>query len=133
MTVRDVMTSPVIAVEPTERLLDAFNIMRRKQIKHLPVVEDGQIIGILSDRDLLAHATRENGSYLFPRQTVETVMTKLVISCDAKDSIEKSVNLMLDHDISCLPVLDHGELVGIVTSRSFLKQMKCTESSNQGA
>ena len=127
MIVRDVMTTPVIAIEPTERLLDAFNILRRHQVKHLPVIEHGHLIGVLSDRDLLGHATRENNTYVFPRQTVESAMTAPVVTCHPDDPVEKAISLLLEKDISCLPVLEDGEIVGIVTSRSFLQHIHSRE------
>ncbi|MFW7379905.1 MAG: CBS domain-containing protein [Oligoflexus sp.] len=131
MIVREVMSAPVFAIEPTERLLDAFNLMIRHQIKHLPVVENDQLVGLISDRDLLGHAVRENGAYVFPRQSVETIMIKDVITCRPEDKLEDTLGLMLKEDISCLPVVENGLIVGIVTSRSFLKQMHCQETGKR--
>lgn len=130
MLVREVMTTPVIAVDSTERLLEAFNIMRSHNFKHLIVVDNGKLVGLISDRDLLSHATRENGIYVFPRQTVHSIMVRNVITCSPNDPIEKALNLLLDNNISCLPVVEDGEVVGIVTSRSFLRQMKYKEGES---
>lgn len=129
MRVEEVMTSPVVTIDPTDHLLSAFNKMKDLHIKHLPVVEDEQLIGIISDRDLLAHATRDSGTYLFPRWTVEKVMTKAVFSCDSKDELEKAVQLMLTKNISCLPVVSNNRVVGIITSRNILQQVQCGEGS----
>ena len=127
MRVAEVMTSPAVTIEPTEHLLSAFNKMKDLHIKHLPVVEDEQLIGIISDRDLLAHATRDKGALLFPRWTVEKVMTKAVFNCDANDDIDQAVQLMLTKNINCLPVITDKRVVGIITSRNILQQLRCSE------
>jgi CBS domain-containing protein len=65
------MTRDVIVVPPTLSLLAAFAVMERERIRHLPVVQGGALLGILSDRDVLARATlRDNGSLEVPRDPV---------------------------------------------------------------
>lgn len=127
MRISEIMTQPVVAAEPTERLLDAFQLMQQHHIKHLPIVENSQLIGLVSDRDLVGQATRDNGVYVFPRQTVETIMSRPVVTCHPDDSIEDALHKMLSKGISCLIVVADGQIHGIVTSRSFLKQMQVKE------
>jgi acetoin utilization protein AcuB len=128
MKVRDVMASPVIAIDPTDRLYEAFHKMRHHRIKHLPVIENDELVGIVSDRDLIGWATRENGTYLFPRKAVQAVMSSPVITCNDEDDTDTALDLLISRDISCLPVLNaQKQIVGIVTSKSFLQGVKTKE------
>ena len=114
MLVQDIMTTPARSAHPLDRIADAAWQMRSLGIGVLPVVEDGQIAGILTDRDLamvLAHRERPLAGL-----TIAEVMERNVICCQATDTIEKAAALMGDHQVRRLPVTgSQGQLVGLLS------------------
>ncbi len=124
--VRDVMTSPVKTLPAHASLATALDVMNAAQIRHLPVVgRDGQLLGLISQRDILRHSLAEASledqrAYLASVQ-VEAVMALIpqTIRSDADLSMAARTMLMLKY--GCLPVVDHGKLVGILTEADFLQ------------
>jgi acetoin utilization protein AcuB len=128
--VRDVMTSVLVTVEPSTQLLDAALALRSHSIRHLPVLEGGKLVGLLSDRDIQRSApsrlipiTEEGYNAVFERNTVNRVMTRdpVVISPDAV--LAEAIVLMQQSRCGSLPVVDHGELVGILTRGDLLEAL----------
>ncbi len=128
MKVRDVMKQKVYGIDVTDTLHHAFSKMKEKKIKHLPVFENDELVGILSDRDLIGRATRENGTYMFPRITVERAMTKPVITCAPDTKLYDALELMLTNDIHCLPVKENNKILGIMTVKDLLQVLDSKES-----
>jgi CBS domain-containing protein len=114
-----VMTRDVTVVRPATSLAVAQRIMERKHIRHLPVVDEGRLVGILSDRDLL----RYEGSLMDGLDTpAGTAMTPAPITCLITTTVSRVAQLMLDHKIDAVPVVDTaGLLVGLVTSSDLLQ------------
>jgi acetoin utilization protein AcuB len=124
------MTREVITIGPKEGVSLAKHILEKKRIRHLPVVSNGKLIGIITDRDirraLPSHAgslDADEMSCLFDRWQVQEVMTRPVVSVAPQASIEDAASLMLAHAISCLPVLEGGRLVGILTEGDILRAL----------
>jgi CBS domain-containing protein len=116
MKIPQAMTRNVVAVPPETRLSRAADLMTRSHIRHLPVVHDGQLLGILSDRDVLKYETVRGDDI-----QVGVAMTAAPITCTATDTVSHAASLMLEHKIDCVPVVDAaGSLVGIVTSFDLL-------------
>jgi CBS domain-containing protein len=112
------MTRDVVVVPPELDLGAARKIMQRRHIRHLPVVKDGRLVGILSDRDLLQYS-----SVLLddPETPVRAAMTPAPITCLITTTVSRVAQLMLDHKIDSVPVVDpSGLLVGLVTSSDLL-------------
>jgi acetoin utilization protein AcuB len=107
MLVESVMTRSVVTVEPTCSVDSAARLMHQGRFRHLPVVRDGRLIGILSDRDVAAHTDG----------TVGEVMHTHVISVSPETPVEVAARLLSDNKIGALPVLDPStdRLVGIVS------------------
>jgi len=120
MLVSDVMRTKVVTVPPGTPLAEALRLTRQRGIRHLPVVSDGALIGIVSDRDLrralppLASAPAGLAPQL-AAVPVERVMTHPVITTGPRVSIEEAGCVMVSEKISALPVMEGGRLVGIVT------------------
>jgi acetoin utilization protein AcuB len=115
------MTRDVIVVPPTLSLFAAFAVMERERIRHLPVVQGGALLGILSDRDVLARATlRDNGSLEVPRDPVALAMTPAPITCEPTTSVAELARVMTERKIDAGPVLRGSRLVGLVTSTDLL-------------
>lgn len=122
MRVSEIMSSPVITLDKDRTLADAIDIMKRKEISRVVATKNGRVAGILTEKDI----ARELGSmhaYRLPpgRLHISSVMTADPISVAPDVTAKRAAELMLDHDISGLPVLEGDELVGIVTKMDFAK------------
>ncbi|MEM2890521.1 MAG: CBS domain-containing protein [Candidatus Hadarchaeum sp.] len=122
MRVSQIMSSPVIALDKDRSLADAIDFMRREQISRIVAVKNDRVVGILTEKDI----ARELGSlhaYRLPpsRLHISSVMTPDPISVAPEVTAKRAAELMLDHDISGLPVLEGGKLAGIVTKMDFAK------------
>ena len=125
MKVDSAMTRDVICIESSESLSDAQEIMREWEIRHLPVMLDGHLIGIMSDRDVLRHAIKtDDDELVLPAITVAEVMTRNPITCDADADIASIGQTMLDEKIDSVPVVDvDGDLVGLITSSDLIQML----------
>jgi acetoin utilization protein AcuB len=129
MRVRELMTDPVITARPDMPVLDARHLMVEHRIRHLVVTSDGgELLGIVTDRDIRLNLPSQATSlsvwemnYLLTRLTVEKVMTTSVITVGPDRSARDAAELMLDHRIGALPVVDGGRLIGIVTETDLLR------------
>lgn len=120
MLVRDIMRSPVVAVPPGTTLADAYRTMREKAFRHLPVVEGERLVGVVTDRDLRL-ATSALAPAPFPADSsVAEVMCREPLTADAEDAVEDAARVMRERKIGCLPVVDGGRVVGIITGIDLL-------------
>jgi acetoin utilization protein AcuB len=120
------MSAPRHTVEPDTPLDDARRLMRASRVRHLLVSKKGELVGVVTDRDLRAQRRvelREVGAA--PRKaTVRAVMSTSLFTAKADDPTAGAARLMIDNGIGCLPITDDaGELVGIVTSTDLLKAL----------
>jgi acetoin utilization protein AcuB len=131
MLVKDWMTGEVITVEEDVSIMKASKLMKEKGFQHLPVIKQGRLSGIVSDRDLKeAHPSKATTLdihelyYLLDKLTVEKVMSKNPHTVSTDETIEKAAVLMLKHDISALPVVDQKrDLQGIITKGDVFRAM----------
>ena len=114
--VEDEMTEAPVTIAPDESLLDAAARLEELGVRHLPVVDDGALVGILSDRDL----RRAAGRGLAPERHVSSAMTKQPLSVDRDARLSVATVLMHEAKVSSLPVLEDGRLVGILTLTDLL-------------
>ncbi len=119
MEVREAMTRRVVTVPPTTDVLTALRLLRSHRIRHLPVVEDGALVGIVSDRDL-APAWRDRTQ---PRHLVRDVMSTPVQWAWPGDDLLAAARQMLAWKISALPVVERQRVIGIVTTTDCLEAM----------
>jgi acetoin utilization protein AcuB len=118
----------VIRITPKTTLPEAIRLAVQRRVRHLPVVVDGELVGIVSDRDLKRAMASPATSlevhelqYLLDRLTVAEIMTQAVITIGPISPVEEAAQLMVMEKISALPVLEAGQLVGIVTETDMLK------------
>lgn len=115
------MTRDVIVVPPELTLDVAHDIMIKRRIRHLPVTQGGQLVGMLSDRDILLRARLEGDTVVVPREPVALAMTVDPLSCEPSTPIGQLVAVMTERKIDALPVIaSSGRLVGLVTTTDLL-------------
>lgn len=142
MLVEDVMQARVITITPKTSLPEAMRLVRHRGIRHLPVVDDDTLVGIVSDRDLKRAMASPATSleshelrYLLDALTVDEIMTRAVITVGRTIPIEEAARLMVKEKVSALPVTERGRLVGIVTETDvlelFVKGMGAGEPSSR--
>lgn len=122
------MRFPVITVAPDMPIIETLNLMKRERIRRTPVVKDGRLVGIVSDKDLLNASPSPVTSlsvwemnYLLSKITVKDVMTKEVLSIGEDTPIEEAARIMADNKIGGLPVMRGEQVVGIITETDIFK------------
>ena len=133
MMARDVMTPDPLTVAPTASIAEVWDMMREVEVRHVPVVQDGALVGMLSDRDLarvdLARLLRSEGADAL-RQALATpvveVMTSDVISVEPDTEIGDVIGLLIDRRIGALPVIDADtrEVLGIISYVDVLRALQ---------
>lgn len=130
MHVRDLMQREVVTLEATDRLDLADDIMRLGRIRHLPIVSEGAVVGILSQRDLFRAAVssllqleRRAEQEWLAGIPVAAVMTPAVVVVGPELSIRTAVDLMLERKIGCLPVVQRGQLIGLLSETDCLRYL----------
>jgi CBS domain-containing membrane protein len=128
MKVRDIMTRDVATLDLNDELSLADDIMKLGRIRHVPVVDEGRLVGIMSQRDLFkaslasAMGFGEKAKREFMKTVaVKEVMVDEVITISPEASIEEAGKVMLEKKIGCLPVIEEGGLVGLVTETDILR------------
>ena len=119
LQVKDSMTREVVAISPEDTAKAALALCREKRIRHLPVLEGGRLVGIASDRDFRDAAPPlgdPDRAAALAEIRVGEVMARDVVTAASDDPIEQAANTMRERRIGCLPVVESGELVGIVTA-----------------
>jgi len=124
MYVSNWMTAKVFTANTEDYLSDVLTLMQEKKIKHVPVMKNGKLKGILSDRDIKEYTPSKATSldiyelhYLLAKTKIKDIMTEKVITTPPDAPVEVAAMTLLDKEIGCLPVLDKGELVGIISDR----------------
>jgi acetoin utilization protein AcuB len=128
MKVQAIMTQPAMTVGVEMPVLEAQRLMASHRIRHLPVTRGGRLMGIVTDRDIRLNLPSPATSlsiweinYLLARLTVGSVMRHTVITVDPDREAAEAAQIMLDHKIGALPVVDGGVIVGIVTETDMLR------------
>ena len=114
MQVKDAMNSKVIIATKEISIKEAARIMAKFRIGSLIILENDKIIGIITESDIIRKIVATG---LDPTLTkAEETMTKDVVTVDAEKDLDEACQMMVDHKIKRLPVLDGGKLVGILTT-----------------
>lgn len=128
MTISELMTSRVTTLSPDEDLMKADAIMKRGRVRHLPVVQAGRFLGLVTHRDLLRAQISALGHDAGGSCTTLTAlpardfMTTNVLTTSPDAEPAEVARLMLQHQLGCVPVVDDkGELLGIVTEADFVR------------
>lgn len=128
---RDIMTSEIITCTPTTTLVGAAAIMRDEDFGSLPVVEeDGTLIGIITDRDIVVRGLAE---HRVPTETtVADVMSRDIETCRENDEIEAAMDRMRRAQIRRIPIVnDNNQIVGIIAQADLAVRTERTEDVGQ--
>jgi CBS domain-containing protein len=128
MLVKDVMSTEVTVVDRNDDLSQVEDLMVAKKLRHVPVVENGALVAIVSQRDLfkammsstMGYGEKAQKAYLHSVR-VKEIMTDPVVTVAPDTGVGEAAALMLNRGIGCLPVLDGTQLVGIVTKTDLLR------------
>ena len=126
LRVRDSMTREVITLGPEASATEAWSLCREHRIRHIPVVQDGRLAGMVSDRDLrdVSPSSRDNrDAATLQWVRVGDMMTRSPVTISPFDTIDHAAREIYTRKIGCLPVVDEGELVGIVTSSDMMRAL----------
>ena len=145
MRVEDLMKTKVFTVEQHDLIDRVFFLIHYEKVRHLPVVEKGKVIAIVSDRDLykalgpknnsnaIEPATEKNSAELHVvPQKVQHIMRRGVITVNPDTYVSEAAALMADHKIGALPVVDKdNKLVGILSTTDILRVFSKIEKSSE--
>ena len=128
LLVRDLMSQPAVTVAPTGPLREVIQLMEAKNIRHVAVVDSGRLLGLLSHRDVLRSQEGSLSGALSTEQThmnrwieARWVMTKEVRTVYPDTPALEAALTLRSHGYGCLPVVEQGKLVGMLTDSDFLE------------
>ncbi len=128
MFVRDYMTRNPTTIDPDATFPQAISIIRKNRIRHLPVLQDDRLVGIIVEKDLLSNQPSAATTLsvfeiysLLEKLHVRQMMTRPVITVDGSCPIEEAARIMVENKISCLPIMESNILVGIITETDIFK------------
>ncbi|MEE9220995.1 MAG: CBS and ACT domain-containing protein [candidate division NC10 bacterium] len=128
MTIAKIMSSAPVVVEPKVPLREAYRVMAEHRIRHIPVVSADGLVGVISDRDVrealpspMSPGEAMEFAAAMDRIPVWEVMAEGVVTVTPRTSLAEAAHMLAGRKIGCLPVLDAGRLVGIVTETDMLQ------------
>lgn len=128
LVVADIMTKDPAVASPDTPLGDVIRSMKQCNCRHIPIVENGQLVGIITDRDIrlamhspLTSHRKSDDQEMLDRLPVRDCMTPSPLTVEVNDSVVVAAQRLLDYRFGALPVLDNDRLVGIVTTTDILK------------
>jgi len=129
LRVRDLMTPGMVSAQPGDRVATIYDLMDERHIRHLTVVDDdGDLVGVVSHRDLLRNALLERPDLAraehreaLRQVRVGEVMTSEVETIEPDRTAEEAARILRERCFGCLPVLEDGCLVGILTESDFVR------------
>ena len=128
---REIMMGSPVTLKPEDTLDLANDVIALGRIRHIPVVDDGRLVGILTERDLIGAAAsqifglkQKSKSALLKTVLIKQVMKKRVITAAPDTPIKDIAHLMADKKIGCVPVVSAGMVVGLVTTTDILRYVE---------
>lgn len=119
MRLGEIMSTGVISATPRQTAERAWSEMRLRRVRHLVVMDGSSVVGILSERDLGGR----NGASIRRGRTVAELMSRDVVNAGPETTLRQAANLMRGRTLGCLPIVENGVLVGIVTVTDILEQL----------
>jgi CBS domain-containing protein len=121
-SVRDVMTPGVRTVSASQSLAEAAEVMKGEDVGSVPVVEEGRLAGIVTDRDIVTRAVAE---WRDPQTVkVEEVASHELVTVEPEQDLDEALALMARHQVRRLPVVEEGRLVGMLAQADVALEAK---------
>jgi CBS domain-containing protein len=128
---REIMMGSPVTLKPDDTLDLANDVISLGRIRHIPVVDDGRLVGIITERDLIGAAAtqifglkQKNKSALLKTVKIKEVMKKRIISAAPDTPIKEIAHMMAEKKIGCVPIVSAGALVGLVTTTDILRYVE---------
>ena len=121
-SVRDVMTPSVRTVSPMQSLVEAAEVRKGEDVGSVPVVEEGRLTGILTDRDIVTRAVAERRDPQSVR--VNEVASRELVTVEPEQDLDEALALMARHQVRRLPVVEEGQLVGMLAQADVALEAK---------
>ena len=128
---REIMVGSPVTLKPDDTLALANDVIALGRIRHIPVVENGKLRGMLSERDLMGAAASQifglkqsSKTALFKSVLIRDVMKKRVVTIAPDTPIKEAAQIMADKKIGCLPVMSEGTLIGLITTTDILRYVE---------
>lgn len=132
----DNMSAQVFSLRSDDPLIRALKLMRDKLIRHIPIVDNGRLVGVISDRDVRQACFREQMEWLKDdepperqRTNLSDIMTAHPLKLHPDSTLSEAAGLMIEARIGALPVTDHGKLVGIITESDLMRAFVQADAS----
>lgn len=126
--VSDIMSSPVICVDSLTTVTEAQQLMQKHEIRRVPVIDDGKLVGVLTQGDIrgampseVTTLNRAEQEHLISHLKVERVMTKDVLTATQSTTLADAARLLAKYKFGGLPVVDDDTVVGIITESDIFK------------
>ena len=136
MQVREIMSTGIEVVDRNDNLLTVEERMATKQLRHLPVLEQGDIVGMVTQRDLFKAAMSSAMGYGEKAQKaylqsvrVKEIMTYPVVTVSPDTSVAAAAEMIITQGVGCLPVVDDHQLIGIVTKTDLLRCLHALDAT----
>jgi CBS domain-containing protein len=120
MSIREVMTSEVKACEPSATVVEAAKLMAQEDVGPIPVVEDGRLVGIVTDRDIVVKGVAKGGD--LSSTTVGDIASRDLVTIAPDGEMSEALDLMAENQVRRLPVVEGDRLVGIVAQADIARQ-----------
>lgn len=128
--ISQIMSKDLVTVNPTQSLYDVERLLNRHNIRHVPVVEGEQLVGVISRSDLLrisfADLTDDEENVeavVYDLYSIPQVMSRVPITVDSEATIREVAEIFSNQSFHSMPVVDHGKLVGIVTTTDMINYL----------
>jgi CBS domain-containing protein len=120
--VKDAMTSEVKTALPSQSLTDAAKLMKQEDVGSVPVVDGNRLVGLLTDRDIVVRGIADGSD---PNAVqVGAIASRDVVTVRPDDDLDEALRLMAQHQVRRLPVVDDGQLVGVVATADVAHEAK---------
>jgi CBS domain-containing protein len=126
-SVKDAMTTNPRSVSTTDTVVDAAKLMRDEHVGSLPVVEDGRLVGMVTDRDIAMRVVAESGDL---QMKVGEIASRRVVTAEPGQELDEARRLMAEHQVRRLPVVDGDELVGILAQADVSREEDPAETAD---
>jgi CBS domain-containing protein len=122
LTVEELMTRELVTLKEDDDIVRGDDLLAENDIRHLPVVKEGKLIGLVSHRDLIRAMARHERSPGSPPVQVRDIMTRSPETLRPRSSVREAIHKLLDRKFGCVPVVEDGDrLVGLITETDLIR------------